>query len=79
MVGINSYFFSIKHKTQHAVITHANTSNNGIKIPTFLGKKYGDDVILVQCPLKVASEKKNENKDLFSYTFHLHYVQVYEL
>ena len=27
-------------KTQHAVITHANTST-GIKIPTFFGKSWG--------------------------------------
>ena len=41
---------NLKFKTQHAVITHANTSNV-IKIPTFFGKKWGgDDVILVQCP-----------------------------
>ena len=33
-----------ERKTQHAVNTHANTSN-GIKIPTFL-EKAGDDVIL---------------------------------
>ena len=54
-----SYFFkksvNSEHKTQHTVITHANTFN-GIKIPTFFWKKLGDqkkvggDVILVQCP-----------------------------
>ena len=43
-------------KTQHAVITHANTSK-GIKIPTVYSKrkkerkkkKKDDDAILVQC------------------------------
>ena len=39
---------NLERKTQHAVITLANTSN-GIKIPTFVGK-VGDDVILVQRP-----------------------------
>ena len=40
---------NLEHKTQHAVITHANTYN-GIKIPTFFLKESGDDVELVQCP-----------------------------
>ena len=39
---------NLERETQHAVITHVNTSN-GIKILTFL-EKVGDDVILVQCP-----------------------------
>ena len=38
---------NLQHKTQHAVITHANTSNS-TEIPTFFWKKVGDDVILVQ-------------------------------
>ena len=41
---------NLECKTQHAVITHANTSNS-IKIPTFFWKKLGDDVILLQCPV----------------------------
>ena len=41
----------LEHKSQHAVITHAKTSND-IKIPTFFRKKLGDDVILVHCPFK---------------------------
>ena len=36
---------NIERKTQHAVITHANTSNC-IKIQLFFEKKVGDDVIL---------------------------------
>ena len=40
---------SLEYKTQHSVISHANTSN-GIKIPTFFGKSWGNDVVLVQCP-----------------------------
>ena len=42
---------SLERKTQHVVITHANTSN-GVKIPTFFWKKLDNDVILVQCPFK---------------------------
>ena len=43
---------NLEHKTQHAVFTHANTSD-GIKIPTFFGKSWADDVILVQCPFNI--------------------------
>ena len=50
-IHISSKVNQSKCKTQHAVITHANTSN-GIKIPTFL-EKVGDDVILVQCPFNL--------------------------
>ena len=38
---------NLEHKTQHAVITHANSSN-WYKNPNFFGKKFGDDVIFVQ-------------------------------
>ena len=31
---------NLESKTQHAVITHANTSN-GVKIPTFFGTSWG--------------------------------------
>ena len=37
-------------------ITHANTSND-TKIPTFLEKKLGNDVILVQCPFNVLKHR----------------------
>ena len=39
-IHIFSKSVSLEHKTQHAVITHTNTSN-GAKIPTFLGKSWG--------------------------------------
>ena len=55
-------------KTQHAVITHANTSN-GIKIPTFFWKKVGDDVILVQCPFKIPFPIKTFHLQLLCNSF----------
>ena len=41
---------SLEYKTQHAVISHANTSN-GIKIPTFFGKSWGMMLYLSNAPL----------------------------
>ena len=41
---------SLDRKTQHAVITHANTSND-IKIPTFFGKSWGMMLYLSSAPL----------------------------
>ena len=42
-------YVNLECETQYAVITHANTFN-GAQISTFLEKKLGDDVTLVQCP-----------------------------
>ena len=40
---------SLERKTQHAVITHASTSN-GIKIPNFFGKSWGMMLYLSSAP-----------------------------
>ena len=50
-IHVSSKVSQLERETQHAVLTHANTSN-GIKIPTSW-KKLGDDVILVQCLLTI--------------------------
>ena len=42
---------NLECKTQHAFITHANTSD-GIKIPTFLGKSWGMMLHLTSAPLR---------------------------
>ena len=42
---------NLERETQHAIITHANTSN-GVKVLTFW-EKVGDDDILVQYPFNV--------------------------
>ena len=41
---------SLERKTQHAIVTHANTSN-GIKIPNFGGKKLGG--LSCTCPMLI--------------------------
>ena len=41
----------MEHKTRHAVIAHANTSN-GIKIPTFVGKSWGMMLYLSSASLR---------------------------
>ena len=43
---------NLECKTQHAIITHANTSN-GIKIPTFLVKSWGMVLYLSSAPLNL--------------------------
>ena len=43
-------YVNLEGKTQHVVITHANTSN-GIKIPIFLGKSWGMMLHLSSTPL----------------------------
>ena len=45
-------YVNLGRKTQHAVITHANTSINGIKIPTFFGKSWGMMLNLSNAPLR---------------------------
>ena len=44
-------YINLECKTQHAVNTHANTSN-GIKISTFFGKKLGMMLYLSSAHLK---------------------------
>ena len=48
-------YVNLEHKTQHAVITHANTSY-GIKIRTFFGKSWGMMLNLSNAPLKFCSK-----------------------
>ena len=43
-------YVNLEHKTQHAVITHANTSY-GIKIRTFFEKSWGMMLNLSNAPL----------------------------
>ena len=45
---------NLESKTQHAVITQANTAN-GIKIPTFFGKSWGMMLYVSSIPLKMVS------------------------
>ena len=51
-----------QHKTRHAFTTHVNTAN-GIK-SQFFWKKFGDDVLLVQCPFNLYLTNNALNLDL---------------
>ena len=44
-------YINLERITQHAVITHANTSNGIIKILIFLEKKLGMMIYLSSAPL----------------------------
>ena len=63
-------------KIQHAVITHANTSND-IKIPTFFcWKSWGNDVILVQCPFKNALSLNKVFKNKYYYKREIYHLKA---
>ena len=56
----------LERKTQHAVITHANTSN-GMKIQTFFGKSLGMMLNLSSAPFKSISIFQLDSVNAFSF------------